>query len=609
MSFMVRLPMTCLGFTPSYREDACLSGVALLVTNQSPAALWPGIDLSIPPAKRGLREALHVKLSKRSSSLVATAIAAAMLMTACGGSDEEGGEDAAATSGGTYSMYIGEPENPLVPGHTTEDQGNQVIEALWTGLVEYAQDGAVEYTGVAEDITSDDNTTWTVTLKEGWTFHDGTPVTASSFVDAWNYTALSTNAQGGSYFFSNIAGYADLQAETDDAGNIITPPKAEEMSGLEVVSDTEFTVTLSDAFAQFPVTVGYTAFYPLPESFFEDPEAAGKKPVGNGAFQAEEEFVPGTGVTLTRYDDFAGDQLAQADSIEFRVYADVATAYTDVQGGTLDIVRRIPPDNAASAPDEFGDRYIETESSSFTYLGIPTYQPRYADKRVRQALSMAIDRELIAETIFAGTREAADSVVAPVVEGYREGACEYCTLDVDRANQLLEEAGFDKTQPIELWFNSGAGHDAWVQAVGNQLRENLGLEYVLRGELDFSEYLPLQDEKGMTGPFRLGWSMDYPSPQNYLEPLYSTSALAPTGSNTSFYSNPEFDALIDEGNQAGSNEEAIELYNQAEDLLLEDMPILPMFFQVEQSVHSELVSNVVVDIFGRVDTASVTVNS
>jgi oligopeptide transport system substrate-binding protein len=554
---------------------------------------------------------LHVKLSKRSGALIAGGMTAAMVLSACGSEEEGGGGDGtgAEATGGTYSIYIGEPENPLIPGNTTESEGHQVISSLWTGLVEYSTDGQVEYTGVAESIESDDNTTWTVTLKDGWTFHDGTPVTSESFVNAWNYTALSTNAQGASYFFSNIAGYDDLQGETDDAGNLVTPPAAEEMSGLEVVSDTEFTVTLETPFAQFPVTVGYNAFYPLPEAFFEDPEAFGTKPIGNGPYQAEEDFVPGTGFTVTRYEDYAGEQPGKADSVEFRVYGDLNTGYTDVQGGNLDVLPDMPTDALQSAPDEFGDRFLEAPSSGFQYLGTPTYDPRYADKRVRQALSMAIDRQAIADAIFAGGRTPADSVVAPVVEGYREGACEYCTLDVDRANQLLDEAGFDKSQPIELWFNAGAGHDAYIQAVGNQLRENLGVEYVLRGELDFSEYLPLQDEKGMTGPFRLGWSMDYPSPQNYLEPLYSTSALPPAGSNTSFYSNPEFDALIDEGNSAGSNEEAIELYNQAEDLLLEDMPIIPMFYELEQAVHSENVSDVVIDVFGDIDVASVTVNS
>jgi oligopeptide transport system substrate-binding protein len=551
---------------------------------------------------------LHVKLSKRSSALVASGIAAAMTLTACGSSDEtnEGGTDA---SGGSFSIYIGDPENPLVPGNTTESEGHQVISSLWTGLVQYSTDGEVEYTGVAESIESEDNTTWTITLNDGWTFHDGTPVTSESFVNAWNYTALSTNAQGASYFFSNIAGYGDLQAPTDDEGNVTGEPAATEMSGLEIIDDTTFEVTLATPFAQFPVTVGYNAFYPLPESFFEDPEAAGEQPVGNGPFQAEEAFVPGTGFTVTRYEDYAGDEPAKAESVEFRVYADQGTGYTDLQGGNLDVLPDVPPDALASIEDELGDRYLEAPSSGFQYLGVPTYDPRFADKRVRQALSMAIDRESIAEAIFAGGRTPADSVVAPVVEGYREGACEYCELDVERANELLDEAGFDRTQPIDLWFNAGAGHDAYIQAVGNQLRDNLGVDYVLRGDLEFAEYLPLQDAQGMTGPFRLGWSMDYPSPQNYLEPLYSTAALPPAGSNTTFYSNPEFDALIQQGNSAGSSEEAIEFYNQAEDLLLEDMPIIPMFYELEQAAHSENVSGVVIDVFGDIDVAAVTVNS
>jgi ABC-type transport system substrate-binding protein len=475
----------------------------------------------------------------------------------------------------------------------TDDAGNVVAPPV-----------AEEMSGL--EVVSD--TEFTVTLKDGWTFHDGTPVDAQSFVDAWNYTAYSPNAQGASYFFANVEGYDDLQAPTDADGNVTGDPASEEMSGLKVVDDKTFTVTLTGPFAQFPVTVGYTAFYPLPKAFFDDPEAFGKKPIGNGPYKADEEFVPGQGFTVSRYDDYAGEELGLADSVEFRVYTDINTAYTDVQGGNLDVLNNIPPDAIASAPDEFGDRYGETPSSSFTYMGFPTYDPRYADKRVRQAFSMAIDRQAITDAIFEGSRQPAYSVIAPVVDGYRDDACQYCQLDVDKANQLLDEAGFDRSQPVELWFNAGAGHDAWVEAVGNQLRENLGIEYVLKGDLDFSEYLPLQDAKGMTGPFRLGWSMDYPSPQNYLEPLYSTAALPPAGSNATFYSNPDFDALIQQGNAATSNDEAISFYQQAEDLLLEDMPVMPMFYGLEQTVWSENVSDVKIDIFGRIDVAHVKVN-
>jgi oligopeptide transport system substrate-binding protein len=288
--------------------------------------------------------------------------------------------------------------------------------------------------------------------------------------------------------------------------------------------------------------------------------------------------------------------------VEFRVYADTSTAYTDALAGNLDVAPRIPADASGAAADEFGDRYLETPSSAFTFLGLPLYQARYADPRVREALSLAIDREQIAEKIFSGTRQAADSVVPPVVDGHREGACDACVLDVVRANELLDEAGFDRTQPIELWFNAGSGNESWMEAIGNQLRTNLGVEFALRGDLAPAEYGPLLGTNGMTGPFRMGWSMDYPSPQNFLAPLYSTGA----GANFTAYSNPEFDALLAKGDAAAGGEEAIAFYNQAEDVLLEDLPVIPLFFDVTQSVHSDEVADVVVDVFGRVDTTSLT---
>ncbi|MGY1639950.1 ABC transporter substrate-binding protein [Geodermatophilus sp. SYSU D00703] len=538
-----------------------------------------------------------MKLSKRSAALIATGLSGAMLLSACGGGDDEGGGSGASADGGTFSMYIGEPENPLVPGNTTESEGDQVVNSLWTGLVKYSPEGAVEFTGVAESIESEDNTTWTITLKDGWTFHDGTPVDAQSFVDAWNYTANPANAQDGGSYLARIAGFQELQ---DGA--------AQELSGLTVVDDRTFTVQLGAPFSQWPAVVGYNPFYPLPDSFFEDPEAFGTRPIGNGPFQAEEDFVPGEGITLTRYEDYAGDDAAQAASLQYVVYADVNTAYTDAQDGNVDIIDVIPPDVIESAQEEFGDRFIETESSQITYLGMPTYDERFADKRVRQAISMGVDRGAISEAIFSGTRAPADSFIPPVLDGYRSGSCTYCTLDVDRANQLLDEAGFDRSQPVELWFNSGAGHDAWMEAVGNQLRQNLGVDFVLQGNLDFAEYLPLGEEKGYTGPFRYGWSFDYPSADSYLTPLFTPSSFPPLGSNYSFYDNPQVTDLIVQGDQAPTAEEAITDWQAAEDVLAEDMPFVPMFFTEIQSVHTENVDNVRLDLFQRVVVSEVTVN-
>ena len=544
---------------------------------------------------------VHTSKIRLSAALLALALGAA----ACGGgsSDEGTPSNDAAPTGGTFSIPITDPERPLLPADTNESEGSQIISGLFTGLVEYdSETSEATMDGVAESITSDDSTTWTIKLKP-WTFHDGTPVTSDSFIKAWNYAANSANAQGGSYFFANVDGYKDLQG-VDTAA-----PAKTEMSGLKKVSDTEFTVTLNAPFRQYPVTVGYNAFFPLPESFFADKaaqDAYGKKPIGNGPFKADTEYVPGKGMTLSKYAEFPGDK-AKADTVEIKTYTDNAVAYVDLQGGNLDIQDTVPPDAIATFKDEFGDRALERESSSFTYMGFPTYDARFADKRVRQAFSMAVDRKAITEAIFNGTRAPAFSVVSPVVDGSREDACTFCEYKPDEAKKLLAESGFDTSKPVDLWFNAGAGHDDWVQAVGNNLRDNLGIQYKLQGGLQFAEYLPKGDAKGFTGPFRLGWSMDYPSPQNYLEPLYSTAALPPNGSNASFYSNKAFDDKVAEGNGAESNDAAITAYQAAEDLLLEDMPIMPMFFGKIQSAFSERVDNVVVDAFGRIRLEDVTV--
>jgi oligopeptide transport system substrate-binding protein len=532
----------------------------------------------------------------------ATLLAVALAATACGGDGDDGDTGDDAPSGGSFSLYVNEPENPLVPTNTSETGGGEIIDALWTGLITYDPDTTERAEGHAESIESEDSKTWTITLKDGWTFHDGTPVTADSYINAWNFGSLSTNAQGASYFFANIDGYDDLQADGD------APPAAEKLAGLKKIDDKTFEVTLKEPFRQYPITLGYSAFYPMPEAFFADKaaqDALGKKPIGNGPFKADTEFVPGKGITISRFEEYPLDK-AKADSVEYRVYADINTAYTDVQAGNLDFAE-VPPDAVTTYENEFPDSSLSRETSTFTYMGFPTYDERFQDKRVRQAFSMAVDREAISQAIFDGTRLPARSAISPVVDGHRDDACEYCEYKPDEAKALLEQTDFDTSVPVDLWFNAGAGHDEWVQAVGNNLRDNLGIEYKLQGGLQFAEYLPKADAKGFTGPFRLGWAMDYPSPQNYLEPLYSTAALPPNGSNTAFYSNPEFDELVAKGNSADNNEDAISAYQEAEDVLLEDMPIMPMFFSTKQFVWSDKLDNVKVNAFENIVLEDVTV--
>jgi len=530
----------------------------------------------------------------------AALLAVGLLATACsddgGGGTETDTNTSQGQQGGSFSLYICEPEH-LIPQNTNETCGAEVLNALYTPLVDYdPQTSELKYEGaVAESIESEDQKTWTVKLKEGWKFHNDEPVTAQSFVDAWNQGAYGPNAFGNSYFFENIQGYDDLQPATEGA-----KPKATEMSGLKVVDDTTFTVTLKEPFSQFPLTVGYTAFYPLAKACVEDLKACEEKPIGNGPYMMDGSWNHNQNVEVTRFADYAGD-TPNADSIEFRIYSDLNTAYNDLLAGNLDIMDSIPPERLATAKTEFGDRFLERPSSQFTYIGYPLYDPKFKDPKLRQAISMAIDREAIIDAIFNGSFTPAGSVVSPVVAGSRDNPCgEACTHNPERAKQLFEEAGGFKG-PLTLWFNSGVGHEKWMEAVANQLRTTLGITDVKFQALEFAQYLEKLDAEAVTGPFRLGWVMDYPSPQNYLQPIYST-----TGSSNNFkYSNKQVDQLIAEGNAAESVEAGIDKYHQAEDLILKDMPNIPMWFGKVQGAHSDKVSNVVIDAFTRVSVADV----
>jgi ABC-type oligopeptide transport system substrate-binding subunit len=532
---------------------------------------------------------------------VVGAAAVALAATACGGGSEPpppsaGGTappapgETAAGSGGTFSFYV------------DETRGGEVLDALYSGLISYDPETSQPvYDGlaVADGITSDDQKVWTIKLNEGWTFHNGEPVTAQSFVDAWNFTAYGPNANGNSYFFENVEGYDDLQPAKEGK-----KPKAEEMSGLKVIDETTFEVTLKAPFSQYPLTVGYTAFYPMAEECLADTKACEETPIGTGPFMMDGSWDHNRGINVVKYPDYQGEP-AKADGVEFKIYSDVNTAYNDLLGGGLDIMDSLPPEKVSDAKANFPDRFIERESSSFTYVGFPLYDERFQNPDLRKAFSMAIDRQTIIDQIFNGAFTPSKSVVSPVVAGSREAPCgQNCEYNPEMAKQLLEQAGgWDGT--LTLWFNSGAGHDRWMEAVANYLRQNLGINDIKFTQQDFAEYLANLDDEKVDGPFRLGWVMDYPSPQNYLEPLHSTNG----SSNNTGYSNEEFDQLVEEGNEAPSIEEGIDAYNRAEDVLLQDMPVIPMWFGKVQAAYSDRVDNVVIDAFTSTALEDVTVVS
>jgi ABC-type oligopeptide transport system substrate-binding subunit len=560
---------------------------------------------------------------------IAGAAVLALAVTACGsGDDGEGSKNtdtpgsttsSEASQGGVFRVYLGEPAF-LLPPQTNETEGGKVLSTLYSPLLDYNVDTGDPYPVVAADMpTSDDNKTWTIKIADGWTFTNGEKVTAKSFVDSWNYAALGENATNNGYFFgpgmADVVGYADLQSSDPDGdGPEVAPPaKATEMSGLKAVDDSTIEVTLSQPFSQFPLMLGYTAFYPMAEECLQDINACNEAPIGNGPFKIEGSWNHNQSIKVVRNDDWNQDKKANLDEIDFQIYSDPDTGYLDLQAGNLDYAG-VPSQEIANARTEFGDHFIDQASPSFTYIGYPLWNPTFggtaddnyggqAKADLRHALSMAINRQELIDTIFDGAFTPADSLVSPVVQGYREGACgEFCTYDVDKAKALWDSSGGVPGNSINLWFNAGAGHDEWMTAVGNYWSTAFGVNYKLQ-ERPWAEYLDAQGNHQLDGPFRLGWVMDYPSAQNFIAPIYGEGA----GEGNFGYNNPEANELMTKANTAATLEEGIEFYNQAEDLILADFPNIPMWFGRVLAAYSDNVESIKVDKFGNPDYANVSV--
>lgn len=530
----------------------------------------------------------------------------AFLATACGGggSTPDPGTSAGqgGGTGGAITVNGCVPKAPLIAGNTSDTCGGNIIDAFGAKLVHYNSDTAAPDMDLAESIETTDNQNFTVKLKEGVTFSDGTPVTSASFVDAWNYTAYGPNGQAGSYFFSAFDGIADVACPDEECAE---KPKAEKLSGLEVVDDTTFTIKTTGKVSNLMTRLGYSAFSAQPEAFFADPEEFAKKPIGAGPFKVDS--VSSTETVLSKFADYKGVAPAKVDQVTFRVYSDPAAAYNDVVADNLDVVDQIPPDQLigeAYKTDLDGRNGQRAIGGNDWVTFSPEDEQLKDNPELRKAISMAIDREGIMQTVFSGTRTAATGWVPPAVDGYQPGACgDACTFDAAKAKAAFDAAGgYDGTLTYTANVD-GAGNAQMGEAVCNSIKNALGVDCVLNGVNDFATFQKGIDGGDYKGMMRSAWQMDYPSIENFLAPIYSKGA----DSNWSKYDGSEFESLLSEAAAAATPEEANALYQQAEAKLGADFPTAPLDYKTATFGWSSKVDNVKITPFGTPDLSSITV--
>ncbi len=544
----------------------------------------------------------------RTVTMVAGISAVTLLAAACGGGSSSSGTSSSAggKAGGAVTVRGCNPQNPLIPSNTTETCGGNVLDAITAKLVHYNPETGAPENDIADKISTTDNQNFTVTIKKGYKFQDGTEVKSKNFVDAWNYAAYGPNAQSSGYFMQPIEGFDAMQCAGTDATDPCKgfTPKAKTLTGLVAKDDYTFTIKTTEKVSNMAVRLGYSAFSPLPDSFFKDPKAYGEKPVGAGPFKLDS-WTKNTEIKLSKFAGYSGKFGGKLDAITFKIYQDADAAYTDVQANNLDVTDEVPSsamiDNKykTDLPDRNAQKAVGV-IQTITFAPVKV-DPNYADPKIRQAISMAIDRPTIIKQIFNNTRQPATGWVSPVVDGYKANACgEYCTFDPAKAKAKLDEAGGFKGGKMTIAYNADASHKAWVEATCNSIKGALGVDCVATPVVDFSTFrgnIAAGKQKGM---FRTGWQMDYPSIENFLAPIFKTGA----SSNDGKYSNPEFDKLLTEAAASTDAAQANAKYQQAEALLANDMPAIPMWYSTATFGWSDKVTGVKITAFGTIDFSS-----
>jgi peptide/nickel transport system substrate-binding protein/oligopeptide transport system substrate-binding protein len=509
--------------------------------------------------------------------LAALLVAASMVvLTACAGKS--------AASDGDQTFSVGVPTF-FVQNLTPGSSGSSYVDyAIWSPLTRVdGQSGKLEML-VADSIQSTDNVNWTVQLKSGWTFHDGSPVTAQSFADSWNATALGANAQTSNASMAIFAGYAAMN-----------PPKgkqpAKSLSGVKVVDDSTLKITLNKPNGLLPYILSASAYAPLPAGAAKDLKAFATHPIGDGPFKTGGWDAGAQEIKLERYDGYAGTKAASA-GVDLHVYEQTGAIYTDYQAGTIDLALLDGAD-LSKAKKDTPDQVVDVQYPAIVYLSFPLYDSRFANPQLRKAISMAIDREAIVKSLLAGNAKAATGLAPPTLQGGGDATCESCTYDPQKAKAALQAAG-GWSGPMVLYTYQDPTNEKVLQAVANQIRTNLGIEKVTFESQPVAQLYQGFAGKAVKGPSLLYSGSPYPHIYAMADQMFSAGAPL----NVTGYDSKAFAGLLA---QAASSKDAAQtttLAKQAAEQALADVPVAPLYWPLGGLVHSDKLSDVVPEVLG-----------
>ena len=465
-------------------------------------------------------------------------------LCACGGSktaegtSEAAGESSEAETSNTLSEGTPVPGGSVVYGmtqdlasldpHIDTDAGTRdVVFNLYEGLVKPTSDGGFIPAVASDYIISDDAKTYTFTLRDGITFHDGTPVT----IEDVKYS---------------IDRYAEIQGESSAFSSLV--------DSVEVQDDKTLVVNLKESYSEFLPMMTIAI---IPQSN-EDPAG---NPIGTGPFKYVS-YTPGQNLELKKYDGYWQEGVPSLDSVEFKFIADVDTAFVELQAGTIDILKYLTSAQAETLGDDYNIVQGSMNLVHAMYLN-SAYEP-LSKTEVRQALCYAVDRDAINNFIFGGKSHIIGSHMIPAMSKYYEPEAETIySYDPEKAKELLADAGYADGFDLEITVPSSySQHVDSAQIIADELSQ-VGINVTLN-QVEWSTWLQDVYKGGNFQATVIGFDGTL-APSDWLKKYVTDDA-----KNFMHYSNTEYDDVFNTAYTTVDDDVKVENYKKAQMILAED---------------------------------------
>ncbi|MED4127661.1 ABC transporter substrate-binding protein [Shouchella miscanthi] len=532
-------------------------------------------------------------MKKVKMNLISVSCLSLLLLAACGGDEDtasdgntdtnDNGNGTEQTDGGVLIFARGGDSQGLDPGAVTDGESSRVTKQIYETLIEFEQDSFELKEGLATNWEpSEDGLSYVFTLREGVMFHDGTP---------FNAEAVKVNFERWADPDHEFA-FRDEGYTYSIYGTLFGVGEEDVIEEINVVSDYEVEFVLNEPLGAFLQNVAASYFGIIsPAALEEYGTDIDENPVGTGPFKFES-WQRDSSIVLKKNEDYWEEGLPYLDGVTFSVIGDNSARLSSLMSGDIDLMDGLSPDDIAQVEGADGFEIFERVPNNIGYLGFNTEVEPFDDPLVRKAFNHAIDKEGVIAAVYGGQATPAKNAIPEDYLGHNDDIEDY-EYDLDLAKELLAEAGLEDGFEFDLWTMPVArpympNPMRAAELIQAELSElNITANIV---EKEWAVYLE-EIELGYHDVFMLGWSGVNGDADYFLGTILHTDGIP--GSNQTFYSNEEVDALLDQAKRTVDPDERANFYEEAQVLIHEDAPMVPLVHSIPVLAGSDIISGYV----------------